>query len=147
MLLNAVETAIQKTLEEIKTQGISEDELTAARNLQLKSMYSGFYDRSTMAYVFGQAFAHISDPLRYPKFIKNLESIRAEDIPRIVDQYLTNENSITLSLTLKKDKKRSPGTRIFVIAIVIWTVATVLFALIWVIRKLIRKFFRKAVLK
>ena len=98
---DAVEAAIQQKLEEIKTQGISEDELTAARNLRLKRMYSGFYDRSDMAYEFGQAFAHTGDPLRYPKFIKDLESIRAEDIPRIIGQYLTNENSITLSLTLK----------------------------------------------
>ena len=104
--IDAIETAIQTKLEEIKTNSVSEDEFTAAQNLQLKSMYSAFYNRSDMALAFGQAFAHANDPLLYPKLIKDLKSARRDDIPRLVDQYLVDDNSITLSLTLPAQEKR-----------------------------------------
>ena len=38
--IDAIETAIQTELEKIRARGVSEDEFTAAQNLQLKSMYS-----------------------------------------------------------------------------------------------------------
>ncbi len=92
-------------VEFMKLKSISEEDLNVARNELLHSMYSEFYDRSEMAYRFGQAFAHANDPLLYPKLLKDIESIQREDIPRIIDQYLTNDNSITLSLTLKRENK------------------------------------------
>ena len=101
--LDAVHALI--LVEFMKLKAISEEDLNAARNDLLYSMYSGFYDRSDMAYSFGQAFAHADDPLLYPKLIRDIKSIRAEDIPRIIDQYLTEDNSITLSLTLKQENK------------------------------------------
>ena len=100
---DAVQAIIRVELKKIKF--ISEDELDAARNELLHSMYSEFYDRSTMAYSFGRAFAHADDPLLYPKLLKNIKSIHREDILRIIDQYLTDDNSVTLYLTLKKSKK------------------------------------------
>ena len=96
---DAVQAIIRVELEKIKS--ISEDELNAARNELLHSMYSEFYDRSSMADSFGRAFAHANDPLLYPKLLKNIKSIHREDIPRIIDQYLTDDNSITVYLTLK----------------------------------------------
>ena len=101
--LDAVHALI--LVELMKLKSISEEDLNAARNELLYSMYSGFYDRSGMAYQFGRAFAHASDPMLYPKLIRDMKSIRAEDIPRLIDQYLTNDNSITLSLTLKQENK------------------------------------------
>ena len=100
---DAIQAIILVELEKIKF--ISEDELDAARNELLHSMYSEFYDRSTMAYSFGRAFVHTNDPLLYPKLLKNIKSIHREDIRRIIDQYLTDDNSITLYLTVKKSKK------------------------------------------
>ena len=144
----AVHDIIRVELEKMKS--ISEDELNAARNEQLQSMYSAFYNRSSMASSFGRAFAHTNDPLLYPKLIKDIESVSPEDIRRIIDQYMTNDNSITLFWTLKRDtetsKQSTTQSRIRMIlgvAITIWTVATVLLVLIWVTRKLIRKFSRK----
>ncbi|MXZ08319.1 MAG: insulinase family protein [Gemmatimonadetes bacterium] len=145
---DAVHDIIRVELEKMKS--ISEDELNAARNEQLQSMYSAFYNRSSMASSFGRAFVHTNDPMLYPKLIKDLESVRTEDIRRIIDQYIADDNSITLSWTLKRDTetsrqetKQSRSRMILGIALMIWTVATVLFALIWVTRKLIRKFSRK----
>ncbi len=102
--VDAIETAIQTKLREIKMQGISKSELIAARNQQLKKMYSNFYVPTNLAYSFGRAFAHTNDPLLYPKLIKDLKSIHREDIPRIIDQYLTDDNSITAFLTLPPKK-------------------------------------------
>ena len=141
--IDAIETAIQTELEEIKTNGISEDEFTAAQNLQLKSMYFGFYDRSRMALQFGQAFAHTNDPLLYPKLIKDLKSVRRADIPRLIDQYLVDENSITLSLTMP-EKKRSIGAVIVGSIFIFFSAIMVLFAAIEVIKKLISKSSQKA---
>ena len=101
---NRLHAMIRTELEKLKS--ISETELNAARNQQLTTMYSTFYNRSKMAHQFGQAFAHANDPLLYPKLIKDLKSIRREDIPRVIDQYLTEDNSITHTLTVPP--KRSP---------------------------------------
>ena len=146
---DAVHDIIRVELEKMKS--ISENELNAARNEQLHSMYSAFYNRSSMANSFGRAFVHANDPMLYPKLIKDIESIGTEDIRRIIDQYLADDNSITLSWTLrrdtttsKQDTKQSRSRMILGIVMIIWTVATVLLALIWVIRKLHEKFSRKA---
>ena len=141
--IDAIENAIQTELKKIRAHGVSEDDFTAAQNLQLKSIYSEFYDRSRMALQFGRAFAHANDPLLYPKLIKDLKSVRRDDIPRLIDQYLTNNNSITLSLTTP-EKKRSIGTIIVGSILIIFPAIMVLFAVIGVIRKLINKSSQKA---
>ena len=97
---NKLHAMIQARLEKLKS--VSEEDFNAARNQKLRTMYSSFYDRSSMAHSFGQAFAQAGDPLLYPKLFKIIQSIRTEDIPRIIDQYLTDDNSITLSLTLSR---------------------------------------------
>ena len=141
--VDALETTIQTELEKIRARGVSEDEFTAARNLQLQSMYFEFYDRLGLANEFGRAFAHTNDPLLYPKMIKDLKSVRRDDIPRLIDQYLTNDNSITLSLTLP-EKKRSIGTVIVGSIFIVFPAIMVLFAVIEVIKKLISKSSQKA---
>ncbi len=102
---NTIQDMIHVALVNLKT--ISDAEFNAARNRQLTTMYSAFYNRSSMAISFGSAFAHADDPLLYPKLIQDLKSIRAEDIPRIIDQYLKDDNSITHSLT-EIEKKQPP---------------------------------------
>ena len=133
--IEAIETAIQTELEEIRARGVSEDEFTAAQNLQLKSMYSRFYDRSYMANEFGRAFAHTNDPLLYPKMIKDLKSARRDDIPRLIDQYLTNDNSITLSLTLPVQEKLTQRTWLYY-AFNLWVLVGFISLVGWVIRRL-----------
>ena len=140
--IDAIENAIQTELEEIRAGSVSEEEFTAAQNLQLKSMYSRFYDRSYMANEFGRAFAHAKDPLLYPKLIKDLKSARREDIPRLIDQYLMDDNSITLSLTMP-EKKWSLITVIIGSIFIIFPAIMVLFPVIWVIRKLVSKLSQK----
>ena len=131
----AIETAIQTELEKIRARGVSEDEFTAAQNLHLKSMYSDFYDRSDMALEFGRAFAHANDPLLYPKLIKDLKSARRDDIPRLVDQYLMDDNSITLSLTLPQQEKTSLRTLLYY-AFIFWILAGFVSLVGWGIRRL-----------
>ena len=144
---DAVQAIIRVELEKLKS--ISEDELNASRNELLHSMYSEFYDRSSMADSFGRAFAHANDPLLYPKLLKNIKSIHREDISRIIDQYLTDDNSITLSLTspAKEEpsliKKLVPRTPLHY-GIMILIFAGFLTLLIWNKKKLHRKFSRKA---
>ncbi len=99
---NKLHTVINAELEKLKS--ISKAELNAARNQQLTAMYSAFYNRSSMASSFGRAFASANNPLLYPKLIKDLKSIRRDDIPRIINRYLREYNSITHSLTVPKKK-------------------------------------------
>ncbi|MCY3680628.1 MAG: hypothetical protein OXH16_04475, partial [Gemmatimonadetes bacterium] len=103
---NTIQDMIHVALVNLKT--ISDAEFNAARNQKLSSLYSAFYNRSSMATSFGGAFAHADDPLLYPKLIQDLKSIRAEDIPRIIDQYLKDDNSITHSLTEIEKKELPP---------------------------------------
>ncbi len=147
---NTIHDMIQAELEKLKS--ISEAELNAARNQQLTTMYAAFYNRSSMASSFGRAFAHANDPLLYPKLIKDLKSIRREDIPRIIDQYLTDDNSITVSLTLetkKPPKKKRTALHYVIIVLTLVGFLTVLGCLVallvWGVRRLRRKFSRKAI--
>ncbi len=146
---NKLHAMIRAELEKLKV--ISEAELNAARNQQLRAMYFDFYDRSKMAYLFGQAFAHANDPLLYPKLFKDIKSIRAEDIPRIIDQYLTDDNSITLSLTLPTKKKSTSRTsidyviRILALAGLVSLLGCFVALLGWRVKKWRRKFSRKAI--
>ena len=151
--IDAIENAIQKELEEIRADGVTEDEFAAAQNLQLKSMYFMFYDRSDMANEFGKAFAHANDPLLYPKLIKDLKSVRRDDIPRVVDQYLMDDNSITLSLTLPPKKISSSQEKtsfrtLLYYAFILWVLAgfvSLLVALlVWGVKKRRRKFSEEA---
>ena len=103
---NRLHGLIRAELENLKF--ISEAELNAARNQQLTTMYSAFYNRLSLASSFGRAFAHANDPLLYPKLIKDLKSIRREDISRIINQYLMDDNSITHSLTVPENKIPTP---------------------------------------
>lgn len=105
---NTIQDMIHVALVNLKT--LSEAELNAARNQQLTNLYSSFYNRSSIAYSFGGAFAHAGDPLLYPKLIQDLKSIRTEDIPRLIDEYLTDDNSITHSLTKKQPPPRKSRT-------------------------------------
>ena len=132
--IETIETAIQTELEEIRARGVSEDEFTAAQNLQLKSMYFRFYDRSYMANEFGRAFAHTNDPLLYPKMIKDLKSVRRDDIPRLIDQYLRDDNSITLSLTLPP-KEKIPLRTLLYYAFIFWILAGCVSLVGWAIRR------------
>ena len=135
-----------------KLKSISEEDLNAVRNRLLRTMYSEFYDHSRMAFLFGQAFAHANDPLLYPKLFKNIKSIHREDIPRIINQYLTDDNSITLSLTLPAKtkslliKKLTPRTPLHygIMILTLLTLTGFLTLLVWGGKKLHRKFSLKA---
>lgn len=151
--IDAIENAIHTELEEIRVRGVSEEDFAAARNLQLKSMYFEFYDRLGMANEFGRAFAHANDPLLYPKLINDLKSARRDDIPRLIDQYLTDDNSITLTLTLPpkeislSQEKTSFRTLLYY-AFILWVLAgfvSLLVALlVWGVKKRRRKFSEEA---
>ncbi len=139
--IDAIDNAIHTELEEIKARGISEGEFAAAQNLQLKSMYFKFYDRSNMANEFGRAFAHANDPLLYPKLIKDLKSAHGDDIPRLIVQYLTDDNSITLSLTLppkeiSSSQEKTSFRTLLYYAFILWVVAGLVSIVGWAIRRL-----------
>ena len=141
---NKLHAMISAELEELKS--ISEAELNAARNQQLTTMYSTFYNRSSMASSFGRAFAHANDPLLYPKLIKDLKSIRREDIPRIINQYLMDYNSVTHSLTVPETQKSPPRTPLdygfMILAFVgfLTLLGSLIALLVWSGKKLRRKF-------
>lgn len=128
-----VENAVLARLEAIKTNGVSEAELSAARNSQLRRRYSEYYDRSDMAYRFGQAFARAGDPLLYPRTISQIQRVRVDDISRIVREHLVEDNAITLTWTKKKPMLTGPDY--IAIAIVVFGCGGTLFAIIRAFRR------------
>ena len=131
--MSAIEVAIEKEIQRVKSHGVTEDEFSAALNRRLRSLYSEFYNRSDMAYRFGQAFALAGDPLLYPRIFSQIRRVRVNDIPRIVREHLVEDNSITLSWTIKEPLLTS--TDFFVIAIVLFGCGGTLFAIIRAVRK------------
>lgn len=141
---NKLHAMINAELEKLKS--ISDAELNAARNQQLTAMYSAFYNHLSMASSFGGAFACANDPLLYPKLIKDLKSIRREDIPRIINQYLTEDNSITHSLTVPEKKTSSLrtflryGVMVLTCVGLLTLLGGLIVLLVWCGKKLHRKF-------
>ena len=140
---NTIQDMIHVALANLKN--ISDAELNAARSQQLNTLYSAFYNRSSIAYSFGGAFAHAGDPLLYPKLIQDLKSIRTEDIPRIIDEYLTDDNSITHSLTEIESPPRKPRTvgqyvrAVFVLIGILTVLGGIVVLFVWGIKKWRRK--------
>ncbi len=128
-----IENAVLARLEDIKTHGVSENDLSAARNSQLRRQYSEFYDRSDMAYRFGQAFALAGDPLLYPRTINQIQRVSADDIPRIAREHLIEDNAITLTWTIKEPLLTGPD--FIVLAFVVFVCGGTLFAIIRAVRR------------
>lgn len=137
--MDAVDSAIRGELREIRTKGVSVNQLEAARNTELSRQYSEFYDRSTMARRFGEAFALSLDPLRYPKLISEIRTVSAGDVWRIVEHYLSMNNSVTLSWMLE-----DTPLWIYIVAVVIVVSVPIgiLLVVIWVVKTVIRKYSR-----
>ena len=131
--MGAIEEAIGKEIQRVKSHGITEDEFSAALNRRLRSLYSEFYDRSDIAYRFGQAFARAGDPLLYPRIINQIQRVRVDDIPRIVREHLIEDNSITLTWTIKEPLLTGPD--FIVIAIVVFGCGGTLFAIVRAVRR------------
>ena len=141
--MKTVENAIRSRLDEIRTQGITESELTAGRNIQLRYRYSRLYDRSDMAWRFGAAYVRGGDPLLYPRLIRQIQRVNVDDIQRIVGEHLIDAKSITLSWTLKK--KHPLWAQIVAGVALIFAFGVIVFIIIWAVRKAIRRFAGKAV--
>ncbi|MCY3765864.1 MAG: insulinase family protein [Gemmatimonadetes bacterium] len=139
----AVENAIRARLEQIKTQGITDSELAAGRNIQLRHRYSQLQDRSDTAWGFGAAFAGGGDPLLYPRLIRQIRRVNADDIQRIVGEHLIDAKSITLSWTLKEEHPF--GAQIAAAVVLILAIGATVFIIVWTIRKAIRRFTGEAV--
>lgn len=136
--IETVGSAVREKLEEIKTHGITEDDLAAARNTRLRHLFSEFFDRSEMAYGFGEAFVLAGDPLHYPRMIRQIRRVDIGDISRIANEHLNDEKSITLSWTLKEE--RWWHKRRFQDFLVVVVPATVLLLTVLIVGKLIQKF-------
>lgn len=141
--IKPVENAISSRLDEIRTQGITESELAAGRNIQLRKRYSQLYSRSEIAQRFGSAFVEAGDPLRYPRLIRQIRRVNADDIQRIVGEHLIDANSITLSWTL--EKKHPLWVQIVAFAVLILAIGATVFVIVWTVRKAIQRFSVKAV--
>ena len=129
---NRLHAIIQSKLKKLRS--ISDTEFNAARNQQLTTIYSTFYNHSSMASLFGHTSALANDPLLYPKLIQDLKSIRREDIPRIIDQYLRDGNSITHSLTLPTEEKLTQRTSLHY-GIMLLVLAGLVLLVGWTIRR------------
>ena len=133
----SIENAMGNEIQRIKSHCITEDEFSAARNKRLRSLYSEFYDRSRMAYLFGKAFALTDDPLVYPRFIRQVKRVTSDDIARVAGQHLIEDNAITLTWKIKESVWS--GQDPIVNAIVIFGFGGTLFFIMWAYRRRNRK--------
>ena len=134
---DAIEAEIVDELRKLETAGVRDIDLMAAKSILSRQLYSEFSDRSRIAHWFGVAFAQDGDPLHYPRFIRQIQSVSAGDVERIIGQYLSEENSITLSWTRKET--RWTKEEILGAFVIFGALGVIFFGIIWAFRKDIPK--------
>lgn len=100
-----LEEIILKELENIKTQTVSDEELTKAKN-QLRMEYIQSLDsNSKIASIISYYEALLGDYRYFSDYLKNIDKVTAQDIQKAANTYLTKENR-TVAVLNKLNKKK-----------------------------------------
>jgi zinc protease len=90
-----LEAAIDAVIEDIKTKGVSVDELNLARNASLADTVYLLDRQSSLARVFGTALSTGQSVAQVLKFDKDLDAVTADDIKAAAQQVLQAKASVT----------------------------------------------------
>jgi len=94
----AVEKALDEELARLIRAGVSEDELTKARNLTLVDFYKGMRTIASKANFIGRFELYLGDHQRLNTYASDMQKVTAADVQRVARQYLQVRNRTIATL-------------------------------------------------
>jgi zinc protease len=94
----AVEKALDDELARLIRAGVSEDELTKARNLTLVDFYKGMRTIASKANFIGRFEVYLGDHRRLNTYASDMQKVTAADVQRVARQYLQVRNRTIATL-------------------------------------------------
>ncbi len=105
---NTVLDIIQKHIEMLRTEAVSERELTKARNRMLKRIVSDMLTVETKARMLGSAATEQADTSAVNRYLQEIRDATAEDLQRVANQYLSDERGLVV--TVERNLKAAEPT-------------------------------------
>jgi zinc protease len=94
----AVEKALDEELARLIRDGVTEDELTKARNLTLVDFYKGMRTIASKANFIGRFEVYLGDHRRLNTYAADMQKVTAADVQRVAKQYLQVRNRTIATL-------------------------------------------------
>ncbi len=101
--LSAIRKTISEQIEKIRTDGVTGEELTKARNQMLKRVVTEDLTIDSKAGMLGSAAVVIGDTSRVNTMLDEIRAVRKEDLRRVANRYLTDARALTV--TVKQNMK------------------------------------------
>jgi len=89
---------ISKHVEEVKTEGVTEQELTKARNQMLKRVVTEDLTINSKAGMLGNAAVVIGDTSRVNTMLDEIRAVKKQDLQRAAIKYLTEDSALTIKV-------------------------------------------------
>ena len=95
-----------KEIENIKKQGITQEELATAKNITERDTHYARESVSNIASEMGYTVVLTGNPKDYDNYLKGIENVTADDVKRVANKYL-GQNNCAISIVLPKNSQIS----------------------------------------
>ncbi len=96
--------AIFEEIAKIKKQGITQEELVTAKNITKRDTHYARESVSNIASEMGYTVVLTGNPKDYDNYLKGIENVTVEDVKRVANKYL-GENNCAISIVLPKESQ------------------------------------------
>lgn len=103
--LDEVKEAIDTALENFAKEGFSDNDLKRIKARQETSFYNGISSVLSKAFQLGIYQEYAGDPAFIAKAIANIKSVTGDDVMRVYDQYIKDQNYVMTSFVPKDEPK------------------------------------------
>jgi zinc protease len=94
--LSRIRELIYKHIEKVKAEGVTEQELTKARNQILKRVVTTNLTIGSKARMLGSSAVVLGDTSRVNTMLDEIRAVKREDLHRAANEYLTNARALTV---------------------------------------------------
>ena len=94
--LSRIRELINKHVEKVKADGVTQEELVKARNQMLKRVVTMNLTIGMKARMLGSSAVVLGDTSRVNTMLDEIRAVRREDLQRAANEYLTNEQALTV---------------------------------------------------
>lgn len=101
-----LKNAIFEEVTNIKNNGITQEELTTAKNIIERDTYYARESVSNIASEMGYTVVLTGNPKDYDNYLKGIESVSISDVKRVANKYL-GENNCAISVVLPKNANKN----------------------------------------
>ncbi len=98
---NVVLNTIEAEIERLRTEPVSDMELTKARNQLMKGLVTDSLTVKRKARLLGQAAVEQADTSRVNRYLDEIRSVTAQDLLRVARTYLANEKTLEVTIPRK----------------------------------------------